>query len=203
MTTGHIKRHWTKKVTGEAPIDFYDHFFIDELEFQSDFGLRAFGEMQQAYKANNQDPTLIALAHVLLVFANNVGKILSPSKNASRKAHARAKRLTETLGLQEVDFEQIRHARNYFEHFDERIERYIDSHNGLLIYRKVLDHHPTAVELDDGRTFAPHFLQFLNTTSLALTLYDQKFDVSEIVKQLQSVQTKIKEWRESQTPREV
>lgn len=200
MTTGHIKRHWTKKVTCETPIDFHDHFFIDELEFQCDLWLRAFGEMQQAYKTNNQNPTLIALAHVLLIFANNVGKILSPSKSALRKAHARAQRLAETLGLQDADFEEIRQARNYFEHFDERIERYIGSHKGLLIYRKVLDHHPTAVELDDGRTFTPHFLQFLNTTTLELILYDQKFDISGIVKQLQSVQTKVKEWRESQVP---
>jgi hypothetical protein len=195
--TDQIKRQWFTKSTGDIPIDFADSFFIGELEYQCEFGLRAFGEMQQAYASNHENPALIALAHVLLVFANNVGKILSPSKGASREVRDRAKRLGKTLGLQGADFEQIRRARNYFEHFDERIERYLGSHDGLLIHRKVLDHQPTTVELDDGRTYAPSFLQFLNTTTMELTLYDQTFDISEIIKLLQSIQIKAKEWRES------
>ena len=198
--TDHIEQQWFTKGSGDQPIEVVDTFFIGELEFQSDFGLRAFGEMQQAYKNNKENPSLIALAHILLVFANNVGKILRPSKNAATAAIARAQRLSKTLGLEDADFEEIRLARNYFEHFDERIERYIGSHEGLLIQRKVLDHYPESVELDDGRTFTPSFLQLLNTTTLELTLYDQRFDIGEIVKQLQLIQTKAKEWRESRVP---
>jgi hypothetical protein len=198
--TDRIERQWFTKGTGDKPIDLADAFFISELEFQSDFGLRAFGEMQQAYTKSKENPSLIALAHILLVFANNVGKILRPSKTASPEAIARAQRLSKMLGLEDADFEQIRLARNYFEHFDERIERYIGSHEGLLIHRKVLDHHPETVELDDGRKFTPFFLQLLNTTTLELTLYDQKFDIREIVKQLQLIHTKAKEWHESRVP---
>ena len=103
--TDHIERQWFTKGTGDKPIDFTDAFFVGELEFQSEYGLRAFGEMQQAYATNNQNPALIALAHILLVFANNVGRILSPSRNASNEAHARAKRLCKTLGLEDANFE--------------------------------------------------------------------------------------------------
>ncbi len=155
--------------------------------------MRAFGEMQQAYAADKQHSALLALAHVLLVFAGNVSKLLGTSG-------ARAKRLRTTLGLEDVDFEQIRLARNYFEHFDERIERHIGSHKGLLVHRRVQDYYPEQVELDDGRTFQPAFLQFLNTTTLELTLYDQKFNLADIMRTLESVQVKAKQWREARVP---
>lgn len=195
--TNQFERKWFQKGTGEKPADFADGFFISEIESQCEFGLRAFGEMQQAYVNDNEHPSLMALAHVLLVFAGNVGKIISVSKDASVKSRNRAERLCKTLNLQKIDFEDVRNARNYFEHFDERIERYVGSHEGLLINRKILDHQPTTIEFDDGRVFAPAFLQFLNTTTLELTLYDQKFHISKIVKQLESIQVQAKEWREA------
>lgn len=192
-----LERQWHQKGTGSKPANFADGFFIGEIEFQCEFGVRAFGEMQQAYANDVKHPALLALAYVLLVFAGNVGKILGASKDASKKTRARGKRLRETLGLQDADFENIRQARNFFEHFDERIEKYVGSHKGLLIDRRVLDHYPNTVELDDGRSFEPSFLQLLNTNTLDLTLYDQQFHIPEIVKQLQAIQAKAKAWHEA------
>lgn len=192
-----LHRQWFQKGIGDKPADFADTFFIYELEFQCEFGLRSFGEMQRAYATDTQHPALIALAHSLLVFAGNVGKILEAPGNASPRVRARAKRLRKTLGLEDANFDQIRRARNFFEHFDERIDRYVGNHKGLLIHRRVQDHCPTSVELDDGRVLAPSFLQFFNTTTLELILYDQRFQLSEIVKLLEVVQAKAENWREA------
>ena len=157
--------------------------------------MRAFGEMQQAYAADKQHPALLALAHVLLIFAGNVSKILGTS-------NTRSKRLRATLELKDIDLEQIRRARNYFEHFDERIERFIDTHKGLLMHRRVQSYYPDQVQLEDGRTFQPAFLQFLNTSTLELTLYDQRFMLPNIMQTLEVVQSKAKQWREARMSNE-
>lgn len=189
-----IQRLWHRKGSGPRPPDYADVFYIGELNTQCEYALRAFGEMQQAYGKDQKHPSLLPLAHVLLVFAGNIAKVLTAPKDASPKVRARAKRLRETLGLAEVDFEDIRIARNFFEHFDERIDRYLEKRNGFLGSRLVLDHFPEEVHLDDGRKFKPFYLQFLNTASLELRLYDQQFRLSDILKKVETVQKAAKVW---------
>lgn len=194
-----IQRLWHRKGSGPRPPDYADVFYIGELYIQCEYALRAFGEMQQAYGRDQRHPSLLPLAHVLLVFAGNVAKLLTAPKSASPKVRARAKRLRETLGLVDLGFEDIRMARNFFEHFDERIDRYLEKHNGLLGSRLVLDHFPDEVKFDDGRTFKPSYLQFLNTATLELGLYDQQFRLSDIVKKIETVQKAAKAWLAERT----
>ena len=158
--------------------------------------------MQQAYTGDKRHPTILALAHVLLVFAGNASKILGAPPSKSPKARARAARLRAALSLQDVKFDDIARARNYFEHFDERMERYIGNHgDGLLMQRGVEDHLPETVQLDDGRTFRPAFLQFLNTATLELILYDEKFVLKDILATLQRIQLAAKQWEEAKSGR--
>jgi hypothetical protein len=194
-----IQRLWHRKGSGPRPPDYADVFYIGELEIQCEYALRAFGEMQQAYGKDQKHPSLLPLAHVLLVFAGNVAKVLTAPKQASPKARARAKRLRETLGLADVSFEDVRVARNFFEHFDERIDRYLEKHKGFLGSRFVLDHFPAEVQLDDGRTFKPSYLQFLNTASLELTLYDQQFRLSDILRKIEAVHKAAHAWLAERT----
>lgn len=194
-----IQRLWHRKGSGPRPPDYADVFYLGELDVQCEYALRAFGEMQQAYAKDPKHPSLLPLAHVLLVFAGNVAKVLTATKDASPKVRARAKRLRETLGLAEMDFGDIRIARNFFEHFDERIDRYLETHKGFLGHRLVLDHFPEEVRLDDGRTFKPSYLQFLNTASLELHLYDQKFRLNDILKKIETVQKAAKAWLAERT----
>jgi hypothetical protein len=137
---------------------------------------------------------------VLLVFAGNAAKILGAPPSKSPKARARSTRLRAVLSLADVKFDDIARARNYFEHFDERMERHIGNHReGLLIPRGVEDHLPETVRLDDGRTFRPAFLQFLNTATLELTLYDEKFVLNDILATLQRIQLAASQWEEART----
>jgi len=194
-----IQRVWHRKGSGPRPPDYADVFYIGELDTQCEYALRAFGEMQQAYRNDSKHPSLLPLAHVLLVFAGNVAKVLTAPRDASPKARARAKRLREALGLVDMDFGEIRIARNFFEHFDERVDRYLEKHNGFLGSRLVLDHFPEEVRLDDGRTFKPSYLQFLNTVSLELTLYDQQFQLNAILSKIETVQKAAKAWLAERT----
>ena len=132
-------------------------------------------------------------------FGGNVAKVLTAPRDASPKVRARAKRLREALGLADLDLEEIRIARNFFEHFDERIDRYLEKHKGFLGDRLVLDHFPEEVRLDDGRTFKPAYLQFLNTASLELTLYDEQFRLGDILRKIEIVQKAAKAWLAERT----
>lgn len=189
-----LHRHWLQAGSGTKPLGWSDHFYVGEVDRQCEFALRAFGEMQHAYGQDPRHPSLLALAHTLLVFAGNVAKIVTASKDSSSQTRARAKRIRKLLDIEHLDFSQIRKARNYFEHFDERMDRYLGNHKGMLVTSLVLDHAPTTIQLDDGREYSPSYLQFLNTTTLELTLYNEIFTLSSIVKQIQNIQTAARSW---------
>jgi hypothetical protein len=179
---------------GPRPEGWADHFFVGEVQWRCEFALRAFGEMGRAHAEHPRNHALLALAHVLVLFAGNVAKLLTASDKDPAKVRARAKRLCGHLGLTDLDFAPIMRARNFFEHFDERMDRYLGDHEGLLAYRHVLDHAPDKVTLDDQRVLVPSFLQFLNTSTLELTLYDETFQLGEIVKLVQRIQDTAASW---------
>lgn len=193
-----LRRNWVKSGTGAPPDDFGDGFFLREIELQCEFTTMAFAQMQEVYAANPKNPSLLALSHVMLVFAGNVAKLLSSSKGASPQAKARTERLVEQLGVASLDFARIREARNFLEHFDERLDRYFRVPNGMLIHRMVEDHDPESVTLDDGRTFRPKVLQLLNTKDLHLSLYGERFELRPILEVVQTVKSRVRSIFKSQ-----
>ena len=144
--------------------------------------------MQEIFTTDPKHPSLLALAHATLVFAGNVAKLITCAKDGAPKTKKRAARLCEVLNLKAEDFSAIRRARNFLEHFDERMDKHIDGHNGLIIHRLIEDHEPSTITLDDGRIFSPAFMQLLNTKSGELTLYGERFSLPEILHLLQAVQ---------------
>ena len=189
-----IKTLWRRTGSGPRPPDWGDALYIGELDIQCEYALRAVGEMQQAYRGDPKHASLLPLAHVLLVFAANVAKMLTPPKEGSPRARARAKRLREALGVSDAGFSGIRTARNFFEHYDERLDRCLQRHDGFLGDRLILDHFPEEVQLEDGRKFKPSYLQFLNTETLELRLYDQQFFLRDVIKTIEDVQSAAKRW---------
>lgn len=189
-----LHRHWFQKGSETKPLGWSDHFYIFEMDRQCEFALCSFGEMQHAYGQDPRNPSLLALAHALLVFAGNVAKIVTTSKDSGVSARARAKRIRYLLGMENQDFSEIRKARNFFEHFDERMDRYLGNHEGLLMSYLILDHAPALIQFDDGREHAPSYLQFLNTATLELTLYNERFVLGTIVEQIQNIQTAARAW---------
>jgi hypothetical protein len=181
------------------PADAGDLFYLREIEVQCEFRIRSFGQMQEVFASHPQHPSLLALSHTLLVFAGNVVKLLTATSESTSKTKARAKRLRDLLGFNVADFNEIRRARNFFEHFDERIDRYLFKQDGLLVHRMVLDHEPEKITLDDGRKFLPKYLQFLNTHTLELILYGERFPLSKIVRLLEKIQSKAQSHLEETT----
>ncbi|MBK7530881.1 MAG: hypothetical protein IPI47_09740 [Piscinibacter sp.] len=184
-------RHWVNKGSGPKPDDFGDHFFLHEIQMQCDFGVRAYGEMRQLHQANAKNPSLLALAHAMLVFAGNAAKLLSAPKSASAQMKARAVRLRSHLNLANLDLSRIADARNYLEHFDERIERYLQIPGGIVFHRLIQDHEPLEVTLEDGRTLKPRILQLLNTSDWYLSLHGDRIQLIEVASLLEQIQASV------------
>ena len=133
---------------------------------------------------------------MVLVFGGNVAKILSPSASAPSFSKRRAGRLTQALGLSAINFDSIRRARNYVEHFDERMHRFLllpgtEGVRRAAIHRAVLDHEPDEVTID-GKGEAPfktQFLQLLNTSKWELIFFGERFSIPEIVSLLDGIKS--------------
>lgn len=197
--TGHITRGTViAKGVGERPENSLDSFFLTEIETQCEFAHRSFGQMQEVAQEHPKSPSLLALAHMVLVFGGNVAKILSPSASAPSFSKRRARRLTQALGLSTISFDSIRQARNYVEHFDERMHRFLllpgtAGVRQVTIHRAVLDHEPTEVTVDGKgeAPFATQFLQLLNTSKWELIFFGERFNIPEIVTLLDGIKSQV------------
>jgi len=152
--------------TGPPPADAYDVFYLRELELQCEFALRALDEIKQRIAQGSRDHAILAFAHMFLVFAANASKLLFSERGASAISTTRASRLRDLLSV--TDEPMPRTARNYLEHFDERLDQFLrhrPTRAGIVIHRLVVDTPPTEVQVDEGRAFKPWFLQFWTVSS--------------------------------------
>lgn len=183
-----LERIWHRKGTGTPPDDFADHFYIHEIVFQCSVAENVFANMQHTFKVAPRDGALLALAHIILVAAGNVGKILSPPKGENKKV--RAARLRTALECDGVAFETIANARNYLEHFDERIERFVYSDEvGVTLHRLVTDSPVEMIRVGE-EDLPARCLQHLNTNTLELTLMGESINLSEVLAQTKQIREK-------------
>ncbi len=170
---------------GPPPPGAMDFFYLHELRLQCDFAISSFGEIQTRVAANSKDLSLFAFAHMLLVFASNAMKLLFPSPKASPNVTCRAERLRSKLGVEGTPPDGLIEARNYLEHFDERMDRFVGSQgDGLLGHGLITDVVSDEVELDDGRRFKARFLRLLETRTMRLSLYDQSVSLPDLVHEI-------------------
>lgn len=134
---------------------------------------------------------LQAMAHSILVFAGNVAKILSASRKGTEEQKRRALRLQRLLKCEEHDFSAVINARNYLEHFDERIERHLHGdHDGILLHRIVSDSTSEFFTLDGGDKLKAKYLQHLNTSTLELTMAGETIQLGLVVEQVVAIKAK-------------
>ena len=160
--------------------------------------------MLEISSSQPQSPALLGLSHALLVFAANVGKLLEPNPSAPLAMRRRSTRLRELVQAHNVDFGQIRAARNYVEHFDERMHKFTQQ-IGKAVVRTVTIHRIiTDDELEDAvaegkgpEPFKTRALQHLNTTTWQLNFYGSRFAIQDIVSLLGTIQKSAEKAKES------
>ncbi|MEQ1741158.1 MAG: hypothetical protein ABL869_01465 [Candidatus Nitrotoga sp.] len=197
---GNITRGDTvAKGVGLKPEEASDTFFLSEIEAQCEFAHRSFGQMLELAAEQPQNKSLFALSHMILVFGGNVAKILNPSRDAPSASRRRATRLKSTIDLENLNFESVRRARNYVEHFDERMHKYLllppeDGVRCVTILRMIQDHEPDQVTVE-GKGAEPYntkFLQLLNTSIWQLNFFGERFDLKQIVELLDLVKNRVR-----------
>lgn len=175
--------------SGKPPEEAFDGFYLFEVRVQCDFALRAFGEIRERVSQGPRGLTIFAFAHMFLVFAGNVSKLLFATYGAPEAAQRRAARLRGLVGITEDPVP--RDARNFVEHFDERLDRFLrrtPTDAGVLVHRAVGDRAPKEIELDDGRVLPAFFMQFFATDTLELRLYSWSLRLEPVAKSLQEIQ---------------
>jgi hypothetical protein len=159
---------------------------------QCEFALLAHGELKTLHADQPKHASLLAFAHIVLVFAGNAAKLLASGKSASQEGKARTQRLRTILSINTGDLSEIVRARNYLEHFDERIERSLKVSGDFIIHRLIEDHEPAEMTLDEGRILKPRFLQFLNTTDWYLNLQGDRIYLDKVALTLEEVLAKVR-----------
>jgi hypothetical protein len=177
---------WEKKGNSK-PANYADFIYFKEIDLQCEFALQSFMQMKDIVVNDPRNSSLLALTHMLLVFAGNVVKILTINKDSNSRKKARATRLRLKLDIDGLDFSKILSARNFFEHFDEKLDKYIGGRPGAVIHRLIDDREPDEFTLG-GNTFKPNYMQFLNTTTWVVTLYGDSFHLLEVIQVLEEIQ---------------
>lgn len=115
----------------------YSRYYIREVRCQCDAALLAFTEMANVLKKQPQPPSASFLTffyvHAFLAHLGNISKLFFPAcrkrKNAKEYAKLAAKRaefLRDTFNVGEQCPLSERKVRDSFEHFDERLDVYLD-----------------------------------------------------------------------------
>lgn len=175
-TSEQLRKKWGQ---GFVP-GWADAIYYLEIDRQCSFSKRAYDEMRTLLKKTPDDSWLLGLAHSMLAHAGIVNKLLFVGKGATPDAKARAQRLAAAMGVDEKEFTEIVDARNYLEHFDERMDRHMHSHEGMLAHEMVADHEVLQIQLLDGRKMKPSFLQFFNTSTFELTCYGTTYSLVRV-----------------------
>ena len=114
----------------------------------------------------------------ILVATANVSKILWPGK----KYVARGKQLRERLGVNDDNLLSKRIFRNHFEHYDERIEEWIESNKSAVYTDSMINpFEPTLL----GYTLFCH--RGYNPTSKMLSFRGESFDLVAVLAELTTI----------------
>jgi hypothetical protein len=151
----------------------------------------------QRVEAGSTDLSIFAFSHMFLVCTGNASKLLFSGARPGSTANQRAERLRNTLSVPEDSLLNLRGARNYLEHFDERLDRYLADVDGVLLHRRIAAGRSETIQVDDGRVFPASYLLFFDTSTRELEYFDQRVAFEPLHNELVETRDKAKAWLQS------
>lgn len=115
----------------------------------------------------------------ILVATANVSKILWPARKQNK---VRGKHLRDLLGVDDDNLLSDRTFRNHFEHYDERIEKWVESNNSAVYMDSRIDpFEPTQLSLPQlsHRSYNP--------TSKTLSFRGESIDLATVLAELAKI----------------
>lgn len=105
-----------------------EYIYFQEALTQIDFARRAYKEFEQALSEHDVLTVFYKLHH-FVIHVSNVNKLLDPKKDSIRY-----QAINKYLDLSHIDLKLIRKLRNHLEHFDERLDSWIEKHQGNTFF---------------------------------------------------------------------
>jgi hypothetical protein len=122
----------------------------------------------------------------ILVATANVSKILWPARKQSK---ARGKHLRDLLSVDDDNLLSDRTFRNHFEHYDERIEEWVENNNSAVYMDSRIDpFEPTPLSLPQL------FHRSYNPTSKTLSFRGESIDLAAVLAELAKIQKKCRSY---------
>lgn len=154
---------------------------MHEVKEQCSAAIHAFSLMNQMRGAHPRDRFLLSVAHQLIVHGGNVAKLLFPAagKNTTPTMEKRAAAMRSALQVDRKHLQPLRNARNYLEHFDNRMEKCIISRPDAAIFSQVVYSDESEIlAIEDGEHL---FLKCLISSTWELILLDETYRLTEFV----------------------
>ncbi len=102
--------------------------YVNEILVQTQYANRCFHEFEFSLKKNDVQSVFFHLHH-FTVHVANIDKLLCSKPNSSR-----AVIYGTYLNLEGIDLKPFRKLRNHLEHFDERLDSWIDKYDGHAFF---------------------------------------------------------------------
>lgn len=160
-----------------------DNIFYIEILSQIDFTIIAVKDFnKELRKEHNIDSDRFWYSiQSFLVSVANISKILYPSPNSKPINKMRAERLRQSLSLPEDSILSSKSLRNCFEHYDEKLDDFQKSNNGIFIEKAICDIGGIAVNGETTGFYMKHFNPRTNVLSFKGTKYNLQDVVNEIM----------------------
>lgn len=155
--------------------------FIGEIVNQAKIANRA-AERLKATKDQSDHFELWCSIQSILIASGNVSKILWPSRESSK---ARGNALRAVLGVDDQNLLSDRKFRNHFEHYDERIEDWVQKTSSLVYSDSSID--PFEPKWSG---YSSQFHRAYNPRTQTLKFRGESFDLAALLKALDEIRLK-------------
>lgn len=102
--------------------------YVQEARTQLAFARQCFASYREALARDDTNQVFLALHH-FIIHAANVDKLLDPKPGSSRHSL-----LSSHVDLMGIDLKPLRRLRNHLEHFDERLDQWVNDHHGHAFF---------------------------------------------------------------------
>ena len=152
-----------------------------EVKFQCEVTLHAFDELDRCFE--RVDRTLAVRVftniHAILSAAAAISRLLFSDRNPEAAQRSRA--LRDALGIQEDSILRARGMRNHFEHFDERLDKWLPR----TADGSVIDMVASTERVDD--TGPRYTLRMFNISTFEITFADETLALRPLVEAIRSL----------------
>jgi hypothetical protein len=161
---------------------YKNKIYISEAVHQIRYAKMCFAAYKQARK-DNDIPLIFFHVHHFVVHTANVDKVLDP-----KPTNPRMQILSECIDLTNIDLKALRRLRNHLEHFDERLDEWLNHYEGQPFFD---------MNLVDGTRGFPEkaFLRAMDGD--VFKFYSESYNLAELYTQLLEIEKCIPEkWRD-------